>query len=115
MTIQYKNSKFSLSGTGQTTILSISVTAVAIVKSVSIANTSSGTVTVKARMKDYSASNANARFYVKAMATNTQDNATSEPLNLESGDAIELQSSEGGGVIEGVVSYALIDRSQENG
>ena len=37
-----------------------------------------------------------------------------EPKLIE-GDAIELQSSEGGGVIEGVVSYALIDRSQENG
>ena len=115
MTIQYKNSKFSLSGTGQTTVLNISVTAVAIVKSVSIANTSSGAVTVKARMKDYSDSNANARFFVKAMASNPQETATPSPLNLESGDAIEVQSSEGGGVIEGVVSYALLDRSQENG
>jgi hypothetical protein len=39
----------------------------------------------------------------------------SNVLNLEAGDKINIQSSQGGSVIQGVISYALIDRSQENG
>jgi len=114
MTIQYKNSIFSLTGTGQTTVLTIATTAVGIVKSVYLANTSSGAVVVKARMKDSSASS-NARFFVKSLASNTTENATPQGLNLEAGDAIQVQSGEGGGVIEGAVSYALITRENENG
>ena len=112
MSINYKNEIFSLTGTGNTTVINIATTAIAIVKSVYCANTSTGSVLVKARTKS---GGSNARFFVKNLATNTSENLIPQGLNLEAGDAIEVQSSEGGGVIEGVVSYALIDRQNENG
>ena len=112
MTIQYKNEIFSLTGTANTTVVSIATSAIAIVKSVYCANTSTGSVLVKARAKS---GGSNSRFFVKNIATNTSENLTPQGLNLEAGDAIEVQSSAGGGVIEGVVSYALINRENENG
>ena len=44
-----------------------------------------------------------------------QYNATPEGLNLEAGDAITVTAATGSNKIQGAISYALIDRSQENG
>ena len=49
------------------------------------------------------------------LAAKSQTNATPQGLNLEAGDAITVQAATGGNVIQGVISYAQIDRSQENG
>ena len=38
-----------------------------------------------------------------------------KPINLEAGDAITVQASTGSNKIQGAISYALLDRSQENG
>ena len=46
------------------------------------------------------------------MATKTTEQAANQVLNLEGGDGIKAQ---GTAQVEGVISYALIDRSQENG
>ena len=51
MTIQYKNQGFNLSTTNLTTVLNIAVTAVAIVKSISVANTSSGAVDATLKLR----------------------------------------------------------------
>jgi hypothetical protein len=48
------------------------------------------------------------------MTSDSSDNAVSGILNLEGGDKINFECTVSN-VITGVVNYALIDRSQENG
>ena len=42
-------------------------------------------------------------------------NAAEQGLNLEAGDAITVTAATGSNKIQGLISYALIDRSQQNG
>ena len=49
------------------------------------------------------------------IAAKSQVNATPQGLNLEAGDAITVAAASGGNKIQGAISFALIDRSQENG
>ena len=55
MSINYKNASVILANTNMTTVLTIPVTAVAIVKSVYISNNSTGAVTVNCDFRDSSA------------------------------------------------------------
>ena len=112
MSINYKNASVILSTTDMTTVLNIPVTAVAIVKSVYIANNSTGAVTVNCDLRDSSAST-DVEFFRKDIAGTTTVNATEQGLNLEEGDAIKAQA-ETANKLEVVVSYALIDRQNEN-
>ena len=64
---------------------------------------------------DSSDSNTEYEFFRDDLAAKSQTNATPQGLNLEAGDAITVQAATGGNVIQGVISYAQIDRSQENG
>jgi hypothetical protein len=48
------------------------------------------------------------------MTADSTDQAAGQVLNLEAGDSI-LAQAEVSGVAKGVISYLLIDRSQENG
>ena len=111
MTIQYKSEVFNLTTTNLTTVLTISTSAVAIVK------------TVQASHQD--ASNVDADLYLKksggsdveighAQLNKSMVNMIVNTLNLEAGDVIKMQASSAN-EITGAVSYALIDRSQENG
>ena len=45
----------------------------------------------------------------------SQVNASPQGINLEAGDAVTVQAATGSNKIQGVISYAQIDRSQENG
>ena len=49
------------------------------------------------------------------MAAKSQVNAIPQGLNLEAGDAITVTAATGSNKIQGAISYAQIDRSQENG
>ena len=111
MTIQYKSESFDLTTTNLTTVLTISVSAVAIVK------------TVQASHQD--ASNVDADLYLKksggsdveighAQLNKGMTNMIVNTLNLEAGDVIKMQADTAN-EITGAVSYALIDRSQQNG
>ena len=111
MTIQYKSEVFDLTDTNLTTVLTVATSAVAIVK------------TVQASHQD--ASNVDADLYLKksggsdveighAQLNKSMVNMIVNTLNLEAGDVIKMQASSAN-EITGVVSYALIDRSQENG
>ena len=113
MSINYKNASVILTSTNMTTILNIATTAVAIVKSVYISNNSTGAVTVNCDLRDSSAST-DVEFFRKDIAGTTTVNATEQGLNLEEGDAIKAQA-ETANKLEVVVSYALIDRQNENG
>ena len=113
MSINYKNASVILTNTNMTTILNIATTAVAIVKSVYISNNSTGAVTVNCDLRDSSAST-DVEFFRKDIPATSTINATEQGLNLEEGDAIKAQA-ETANNLEVVVSYALIDRQNENG
>ena len=53
-------------------------------------------------------------FFRKSMGASSQENATPQSLNLEAGDAIKAQAATASKVTV-VVSYALINRENENG
>jgi hypothetical protein len=113
MSINYKNASVILTNTNMTTVLSIATTAVAIIKSVYISNNSTGAVTVNCDLRDSSAST-DIEFFRKDIPATSTINATEQGLNLEEGDAIKAQA-ETANKLEVVVSYALIDRQNENG
>ena len=111
MTIQYKSETFSLTDTNLTTVLSISTSAVAIVKMVQAVHDTASNVNTDLYITKSGASDV--QIAHETMNKNTV-NMLKETLNLEAGDAIKMQADTGN-EITGVVSYALIDRSQENG
>jgi len=113
MTIQYKNQGFTLDTTSVKTVFTSPTSGVCIVKEISLANDHSGDVEVKGALVDASAG-ASFQFFIKTLTTDTSDNAVSNVLNLEAGDGVSF-SADVSNVVTGVVSYALIDRSQENG
>ena len=113
MTIQYKNASKILDGTAMTTLLTISTSAIAIVKSVYVSNNSTGAVLVNCDLRDSSAST-DVEFFRKDIPATSTVNATEQGLNLEAGDAIKVQAQTAD-KIKVVVSYALINRENENG
>ena len=113
MSIQYKNAPFNLLTTNLTTALTITTSAVAIVKSVYFSNTSTRSVLCTGKIADYSGS-ADHEFFRDEVAATTQVNAAPQGLNLEAGDAIKVQADTASKV-EGLISYALINRENENG
>ena len=116
MTIRYKNQGYKQSGTGKTTVFTCPSDATAIVKSVYCANNDgSSAVLVNMNFVDSSDSSTEYEFFRNDLAAKTQVNATPQGLNLEAGDAITVQAATGSNTIQGLISYALIDRSQENG
>ena len=116
MTIRYKNQGFKQSGTGKTTVLTCPTSATIIVKSVYVANNdASSAILVNMNLVDSSDSSAEYEFFRDDVAAKTQINATPEGLNLEAGDAITVTAASGSNKIQGAISYAQLDRSQENG
>ena len=113
MSIFYKNASKILDGTAMTTVLNISTSAVAIVKSVYLSNNSTGAVLANCDLRDSSATT-DVEFFRKAIPATSTINAAEQGLNLESGDAIKVQAA-AADKIEVVVSYALINRENENG
>jgi len=113
MTIQYRNQGFALANANSTVVLTVPTTAVAIVKSISIANTSTGNVLAQCFLNDSSASTSY-EFYRSDITATSTVQASYPVLNLEAGDSISVKE-EAGNALNGVISYALIDRSQENG
>jgi len=113
MSIQYKNQGIALTTTNLTTLLTISTSAVAIVKSCYFSNASTGAILCNASILDSSAS-ANHEFWRDSLAASTQVNASPEGLNLEAGDAIKVQAATAN-ELSVVCNYALINRENENG
>jgi hypothetical protein len=113
MAIFYKNQGFSLTTTNATTVLSINTSSVAIVKDIAVTNTGSNAATLDMYVYDYSASTTY-QFIHASIAGSCNGNAAQTVLNLEEGDAILAQTTTVN-VIKGVISYALLDRTGENG
>ena len=116
MTIQYKNQGFKQADTSKTTVLSCPADAAIIVKSIYCANNDgSSAVLVNMNFVDTSDSSTEYEFFRDDVEAKSQVNASPQGLNLEAGDAITVQAATGSNTIQGLINYALIDRSQENG
>jgi len=114
MTIQYKNQGFELNTTNLTTVLTIDNASRAIVKGFNITNEHNNNVLVEAWLSDSSESSDYEFFHKNVAADTTEFNIAGQSLILEEGDSIKVQC-ETANTINGVISYALINRSQENG
>jgi len=111
MTIQYKSELFNLTTTNLTTVLTISVSAVAIVKTVQTVHDTASAVDTDLFLKKPGGSD----IIISHEDLNKETvNMLKNTLNLEAGDVIKMQADTAN-EITGVVSYALINRENENG
>ena len=111
MTIQYKNETFNLTTTNITTVLTVNTSSVAIVKTVQAVHDTASAVDTDIFVKEVSGSD----VQIGHESLNKETvNMLTNTLNLEAGDAIKMQAGTAN-EISGIVSYALIDRSQQNG
>jgi hypothetical protein len=113
MTVRYKNAGFNLTTTGTTSVLTAPTTGRCLIKQIQAHNGSSGAVNLATQVTDTSAG-ATFRIDNASIAANTTRQIISETLVLEEGDILKLTAGTAN-EIQGIVSYALIDRSQENG
>ena len=112
MTIQYQNETFNLTTTNITTVLTIPTSAVGIVKTVQAVHNTASNVDTDLLIRKNGAV-ADVLISHEILNKNTVD-MLKNTLNLEAGDAIKMQAGTAN-EISGAVSYALIDRSQQNG
>ena len=116
MSIFYKNQGFKQSGTSKDTILTCPSDGTIIIKSIYCANNdASSGILVNMNFVDSSDSSTEYEFFRDEVAAKSQVNASPQGLNLEEGDAITIQAATGSNKIQGLISYALIDRRNENG
>jgi len=111
MTIQYKSESFDLTTTNLTTVLTISTSAVAIVKTVQASHQNVSNVDADLFLKKSGGSNVEIGH---AQLNKSMTNMITNTLNLEAGDVIKMQAGTAD-EITGFVSYALINRENENG
>ena len=116
MTIQYKNQGYKQADVNKATVLTCPANATIIVKAVYCANNdASSAILVQMNLVDSSDSSTEYEFFRDDVAAKTQINASPQGLNLEAGDAITVQAATGSNKIQGLISYALINRENENG
>ena len=116
MSIQYKNQGFKQADVNKATVLTCPSDGAIIVKSIYCANNdASSAILVNMNFVDSSDSSTEYEFFRDDVAAKSQVNASPQGLNLEAGDAITVQAATGSSKIQGLISYALVDRSQENG
>ena len=111
MTIRYKSDTFDLTTSNVTTILTCPSDATIIVKSLQASHKAASNIDVDVYLRksggsDVEISHAELNKDFKNMITSS--------LNMEADDILKMQADTSN-AITGVVSYALIDRSQENG
>ena len=114
MAIQYKNAGYELTTTNLTTVLTIAADSRAIVKGYTLANEHNNNIDAHIYFNDSSASTSFIVFHKAVSADITEYPLNGEPLNLEEGDSLTMQV-DNAGTCHGVISYALINRSEENG
>ncbi len=111
MTIRYKSDTYDLTTTNITTILTCPADATILVKSLQASHQDSSNVDVDAYLKKSGGSDVEISH---AQLNKSFTNMVSETLAMEASDELKIQADTAD-EITGVVSYALIDRSQENG
>jgi hypothetical protein len=111
MTIQYKSTTYNLTTTNLTTVLTISTSSSAICKMVQGSHATASNVDVDLYLKKSGGSDVEIGHVT---LNKSSENLIKDTLNLEGGDILKIQAGTAN-EITGVVSYAQIDRSQENG
>ena len=112
MTIRYKSDTFDLDTTNVTTILTCPADATIIVKNIQAVHNTASNVDIDLLIRK-SGAGADVQVAHKQMNKETFNFAL-ETINLEASDILKMQAGTAD-EITGLVSYALIDRSQENG
>jgi hypothetical protein len=111
MTIRYKSDTYDLTTSNITTVLTCPADATILVKSLQASHQSASNVDVDAYLQKSGGSNVEISH---AQLNKNFTNMISETLAMEASDVLKVQADTAN-QITGVVSYALIDRSQENG
>ena len=111
MTIRYKSDTYDLTTSNITTILTCPADGTILVKSLQASHQSASNVDVDAYLQKSGGSNVEISH---AQLNKSFTNMVSETLAMEQSDVLKIQADTAN-EITGVVSYALIDRSQENG
>jgi len=107
----YKSEAFNLITTNLTTVLTISTSAIAIVKTVQAVHDTASNVDTHVVLKKAGGSDIKIAYEELNKETS---NMLKGPLNMEGGDILKVQAGTAN-EITGQISYLLIDRSQENG
>jgi len=111
MTIRYKSETFDLTTTNVTTVLTCPSDATIIVKALQTSHQAASNVDVDVFLQKSGGSDVEISH---AQLNKSFINMVSSSLNLEASDVLKVQADTAN-QITGAVSYALIDRSQENG
>ena len=111
MTIRYKSDTYNLTTTNITTILTCPADATILIKSLQASHQSASNVDVDAYLQKSGGSNVEISH---AQLNKSFTNMVSQTLAMEASDVLKIQADTAN-EITGVVSYALLDRSQENG
>ena len=111
MTIRYKSETFDLTTTNVTPVLTWPSDATIIVKRIQAVHDTSSNVDTHALVTKSGGSAVKISYEELNKAT---ANMVKGSLNLEASDVLSMQAG-AANAITGIVSYALIDRSQENG
>ena len=112
MTIRYKSDTFNLDTTNVTSILTCPSDATIIVKNIEAVHNTASNVDTDLFIRK---SGAGSDIQVGHKQLNKETfNFALETINLEASDILKMQADTAN-EISGLVSYALIDRSQENG
>jgi|TARA_R100000654_G_C2666285_1_gene125418 hypothetical protein len=113
MTIQYKNQGIDLNSTGTLSVLTCPTDATILIKQIQINNGSGSGVSLNVQVTDTSASST-FRIFNEAVTGSASKDIINYTLVLEAGDILKMTAGTAD-EIQGIVSYALLDRSQQNG
>jgi len=113
MTIQYKNQGFNLNTTDTVSVLTANSTSVVLIKQIQASNGSGGALSVITQVTDTSAV-ATYRIGNQSIAAASTTDLINQTLVLESSDILKMTCATKD-EIQGIVSYALINRENQNG
>ena len=113
MTIQYKNQGFSLTTTNTVSVLTANATSVVLIKQVQASNGSLGALALITQVTDTTAA-VTYRIGNQSIAASSTTDIITKTLVLESNDVLKMTCATKD-EIQGIVSYALINRENQNG
>ena len=113
MTIRYQNAGVNLSSTGTTSVVTCPTDATILVKQIQINNGSSSGVNLNVQVTDTSVG-ATFRIFNESLSGSATKDIINNTLVLEAGDILKMTAGTAD-ELQGIVSFALLDRSQENG
>jgi hypothetical protein len=113
MTIRYKNQGINLSTTGTTSVFTAPADATVLIKQIQVNNGSTGAVSLSVQVTDTSAT-ATFRIFNQSLTASSTTDIINNTLVLEASDILKMTAGTAD-EIQGIISYALLDRSQENG